>query len=457
MLGVQSCKMGPKYERPEVVQPEGYLYDSIKHDTIVNLRWWELFNDTTLQRLIEVGLKENLDVLTATSRIEQAEATYGMSRSDLWPKFGYFGTGSRYNMPALQNLGVEPMFNLFQAKATVSWELDFWGKIRRMNEAGKAQVLASESAQRAVMMTLIAGIAETYFKMLDFKQRLEIAKVTYNSRLKSLELMQLMFDHGTISELELNQSQIQLASAEAALPQFERAYKVTQNALSVLIGKTPRNIKAGMTLDQQQTPPEIPIGIPSQLLARRPDVLMSEYTMVAQNAAIGVAVAMRFPSFALTGSGGVLALAPGKLLTNPLAWNIGGAFVGPLFNFGKNKRRVEVERKKTEQTAYAYKKTVLNAFRGVEDALIGIKTYKAELSARKKQVKAATNALRLAEARYKGGVTSYLEVLEQQKLLFQSQIGESQTHQAFLTSYVTLYKELGGGWISSEEEEENKK
>ena len=454
-LGFQSCKVGADYERTELPTMESYNYDSIKKDTVINLRWWELFQDETLQQLIRVGLKENLDVKTAIARIEQARAFHGIKRADILPEFGYqAGVTSGNNI--LPGMGFGRVDN-YNAAITVSWELDFWGKYRRASESAKAELLATEAAKRTIMVSLVSDIATAYFQMLDYQKRMEVSYETYEARKKSVDLMQAKFDYGYIQQLDLNQAQIQLAIAESSIPRYERGYIKTQHKLSLLLGKTPQKIMEGVKLDSLSTPPAIPAGLPSSLIERRPDIVQSEYAVRSANAQVGVAVANRFPSISITGSGGLGSNDVNTLLSNGFVWSVGAALVGPLFNFGKNKRRVEVEKYKTEQAVYAYRSTVLNAFRGVEDALVEVRTFKIEYSARTTQVKAADNALYLSEMRYDKGVTSYLEVLEQQRQAFESQLAESEAHQQYLSSYVRLYKELGGGWMSKEEEDAVKK
>jgi len=449
-LGFQSCKVGPDYKRVELPTMDSFNYDSLKQDTVVNIRWWDLFQDTTLQQLIKVGLKENLDILTAVSRIEQARAYHGFKKADVWPAFNYnLGTNSSTNQ--FPGLGLGQIDN-YGASVSVSWELDFWGKFRRASESAKADLLASEASKRTIMISLVSDIATNYFKMLDYKKRMQVSQETFEARSKSVDLMQAKFDHGYIQLLDLNQSQIQLAIAESSIPRYEREYIRTQHTLSLLLGKTPSNIDSKVKLDSLTTPPAIPVGLPSSLIERRPDIVQSEFNVMSANAQIGVAVAQRFPSISLTGSGGLGSNDMSTLLSNGFVWGIGASLAGPLFNFGKNKRRVEVERYKTEQAVYAYQKTVLNAFRGVEDALVGIRTLKSEYDARVKQVKAAESALTLSEMRYDRGVTSYLEVLEQQRQEFESQLAVSEVHQLYLSAYAKLYKELGGGWMSEEEE-----
>ena len=451
-LGFQSCKVGPNYERTELPTMDSYSYDSLKQDTVVNIRWWELFQDTTLQQLIKVGLKENLDVLSAASRIEEARAYHGFKKADVWPEFGYkLGAGSRNDIQLPGLTGTT--FDNFSAVGTVSWELDFWGKFRRATESAKAEMLATEAAKRAIMISLVSDIATNYFRLLDYRKRLKISQETYKARKEAVDLMQAKFDHGYIQLLDLNQSQIQLAIAEASIPKYEREVIFTEHILSLLLGKTPQSISTAVKLDSVLAPPSIPVGLPSSLIERRPDIVQSEYNVMSANAQVGVAVAQRFPSISITGQGGLGSNDVNSLLSNGFVWSVGAALTGPLFNFGKNKRRVEVERHKTEQAVIAYRKTVLNAFRGVEDALVSVRTLSVEHEARMKQLEAAESALMLSEMRYDKGVTSYLEVLEQQRQAFDSQLYESETHQKLLSAYARLYKELGGGWISKEEEE----
>ncbi len=447
------CMVGPDFQKPVVDTPDHYQNDTATVDTVVNLAWWDLFNDSILGALVDTALIRNQDVLIAASRVEEARAVVGYTKADQYPVFGYSLDGSRSKMSVL---GEKPStFNSFSAMGNVSWELDFWGKYRRATENARASLLASEYGRRAVMISLISEVAQRYFALLDYRARLEVSRQTYLTRQKGLEIMRAKYEYGTIPEVDVNQAEIQEAIAAAAIPVFERQVAKTEYALQVLLGHNPAPLTEVSTLDQVSPPDSIPVGLPSGLLERRPDILEAEQTLAAQNAMIGVATAMRFPSISLTASFG---MASGELssMFSPegIAWAYGGGLLGPLFNFGKNKRRVEIERQRTEQARLFYVKTVLNAFREVEEALVEIRTYRKELLSKQIQMKAASNASRLSYERYNKGVTSYLEVLDSERSLFNAQLAVAETYRNELNAYVKLYKALGGGWISRTEKQQ---
>ncbi len=452
LTGFYGCMVGPDFQKPVVNAPARYYNDSSAADTVLNLEWWSLFNDSILNNLIDTALVNNQDVLIAASRVMEARAVVGYTNADRFPVFGYSGDGNRQKM-SLPGSEDPSTFNSFSALGNVNWEIDFWGKYRRATEGARAELLASEYGRRAVMISLISEVAANYFLLLDYKSRLEISRQTYLSRRKSLGIMQAKYSHGTIPELDLNQAEIQEAIAASAIPLYEREVAKTEHALQVLMGQNPAPLSGVSPLKQIRIPDSLPVGLPSQLLERRPDILQAEQLVASQNARIGVAQAMRFPSFSLTGT---LGLASGELSSfvsgNSLAWSFGGGLAGPIFNFGKNKRRVEIERQRTEQVRLIYEKTVLNAFREVEDALVEVYTYRQEIASRLRQLDAASNAARLSNERYRGGVTSYLEVLDSERSLFNTQLSVSETYQRELSAYVKLYKALGGGWISRAEE-----
>jgi multidrug efflux system outer membrane protein len=451
---LDACKVGPNYQKIEVPTETNYRFNTAttEADTVLNLRWWELFNDPVLDTLIVVALEQNKDVLIAASRIEQARAKLGFTKADMWPKIDYSGNYSNGNLLLGQSVdGTQE--NIF-AGASLSWELDFWGKFRRANESERANLLATEYGYRSVQMGLISTVANSYFQLLDFKMRLEISEKTLDMRDSSLYIIEQRFEYGIIPAIDVNQAEIQRAIAASSIPQYERRVAQTENALSVVLGINPGAIEIGKELIDQPLPDTIPTGLPSILLERRPDILQAEQNVVAQNALIGVAVAQRFPSISLTGILGVASNEFSSLFTGGAAWSVGGNLLGPLFHFNKNKRRVDIERAKTEQSVYSYELTVLNAFREVEDALVGIETLKRELSARGDQMNAAVNARELSAQRYDKGVTSYLEVLETQRSAFDAELLYSGTLQQLFNSYINLYNALGGGWVSDAEEQE---
>ena len=277
----------------------------------------------------------------------------------------------------------------------MNWEIDFWGKFRRANEAAKAELIASEYGKRTIQIGLISSIVGTYYQLLDFRWREFIARKTVELRQESLDIIQARYDNGIVPEIDLNQAQIQLAIAASAVPLYQRSVAQTENALGILLGRNPGPVTVGIELDEQQLPPDIPVGIPSMLMERRPDILQAENLLHAQNARIGVAVAQRFPAISVTGLLGVASNDISTLTAGGASFSLGAAMVGPLFEFGKNKRRVEVERKKTEQALYQYERTVITAFKEVEDALVEIHTLKDERRARQDHVTAAQNAQKL--------------------------------------------------------------
>ncbi|HRX11365.1 MAG TPA: TolC family protein, partial [Draconibacterium sp.] len=305
---------------------------------------------------------------------------------------------------------------------------------------------ATEYGLKAIQVSLISEVARTYFLLLDYKSRLSIAKNTLVTRKESTRIIWERYKKGIVPEIDLNQAQIQEDYAAGAIPAYERSVAFTENALSMLIGENPREIVISAQIDEVLPPDSIPAGLPSQLLKRRPDVLEAEQLAVAQNARIGVAQALRFPSFSLTAMLGVA--SPDLSAFNSsdiLVGTVGAGLFGPIFNFGKNKRRVEIEKERTEQLRLNYQKAVVSAFRETEDALVNVRTLEQELVFVENQLKSSTNAAKLSRARYDGGVTSYLEVLEAERSLFQIQLYYSEMLQRRLSAYSDLYKTLGGG------------
>ncbi|CAB5079235.1 Efflux transport system, outer membrane factor (OMF) lipoprotein [Olavius algarvensis associated proteobacterium Delta 3] len=287
--------------------------------------------------------------------------------------------------------------------------------------------------------------------MLDFHQRLAVSQKTLESRQGSLDIIQQRFDKGIIPEIDVNQAQIQKEIAAASIPRYERSIALTENGLSILIGELPAAVQIGKELTAQTAPPAIPTGLPSSLLERRPDIAQAEYLLKAQTEEIGIAVAMRIPSFTLTGLLGAASNELAGISTEGGVWRVQGTMLGPVFNFGQNARRVDIEKEKTQQALFRYENTVLTAFREVEDALVEIETYRNQIAAVTNQRNAATNARALSKKRYDQGVTSYLEVLETERQLFNAELELSDLMRQYLSAYVNLYKALGGGWVSKSE------
>ena len=447
IIYLAGCKVGPNYEQPQLDSPEAFRFDNELTDTIINLQWWELFQDPVLDTLIAIALEENKDVLQAAARIEAARANVGYTRADAFPTVNISAGASRGNYAGVKT----DVGNNFYAFPELVWEIDFWGKYRRSTEAARAELLSSEFAMRTTQISLISSVVSTYFQLLDDMSKYEISKNTFDSRDSGTQIIQLRFDYGIVPEIDLNQAQIQQAIAAASIPVYRRYIAFDQSTLSILLGRLPDSILTGTRLYDQEYPPEIPTGLPSQLLERRPDILQAEADYMQANAMIGVAVAMRFPSISLTGILGGASNELSSFTTGGMAWSVGGTLLGPLFQFGKNKRRVEQQRYLAEASRLNYEYTVIQAFKEVEDALILIETLKEELIAQKTRMVAAENAEMLSQERYDKGVTSYLEVLESQRQSFDAQLNYSSIRSDLLSSYIELYKALGGGWISEEE------
>ena len=447
---IQSCKVGPNYLQPENKTANSFRNAKQTTDSIINLKWWEIFNDPVLDTLIVTALRENKNARIAASRVEQARANVGFNKADMGPKFGVNAGATRGNFT--NGLGhLNSTTNNFSTSAVVNWELDFWGKYRRGTEAAQADLLASFYGKRAIEIALISEVATNYFELIDFKARLEISEKTLALRDSTLQIIQARFDEGYTNIIDVNQAQIQKAISEVSIPQFKRAIAFTEHNLSILLGKNPDSIPTLKSLREYKLPQNIPSGIPSEILQRRPDILESEEYYKASNARIGVAQAMRFPSISLTGLLGLGSTDLSNLVSNGLGWSVGAGLVSPLFEWGKNQKRVDMQREVAKQSLLVYENTVLNALMEVENSLVELSTLKEELAANKRMLDAAVNASYLSRERYYQGVTSYLEVIENQRQEFDAQLSYSENYQRLLNAYVYFYKSLGGGWISQEE------
>ncbi|MCP4341802.1 MAG: TolC family protein [Desulfobulbaceae bacterium] len=443
---LSGCAMGPDFTEPVVEFPDFYRTQVMPVDGVTELKWWELFEDPLLYSLVTTALENNRDLKVAISRIEQARATVGFTRADQFPRLDVDTGASRGNFNGGSR---SPDTNgTIYLSAPLSWELDFWGKFKRSTDAARAELIASEYGLKTVQLTLISDVVSNYYQLLDFHRRLTISESTLKSRIDSLKIIQARFDKGIISELDVNQAEIQKEIAAAAIPLYVRSIAKSENSLSILLGRLPTGIKTRKDMSRKPQAPEIPTGMPSEILERRPDISQVKYLLKAQTENIGIAEALRWPAISLTGTLGVASTDLGSVTVDGGVWSVGGRILGPIFDFNKNKRRVEIEEQKTKQALYQYENTVLTAFREVEDALIEIVTYRNELAAIDRQLKASNNATELSQERYDKGVSSYLEVLDTERTLFSTDLQQSELQQLYLNSYVNLYKALGGGWVT---------
>jgi multidrug efflux system outer membrane protein len=442
MFAIAGCAMGPNYQRPPIPEPEAYREEFPSEESIADLAWWEVFGDTILVDLIDMALEGNQDLAVAMARIDEARAALGIVRSDLFPRVDYVADGSVVGTTAED--GETSASALVALNA--SYQVDLWGRIRRANEAAVQELLATEEAYRGVTIALVAEVANSYLLLRDLDNRLQISEQTVEARRQTLDVVESRFNAGVVSEVDLNQAEIELLEAEISVQTFERLRAQTENALSVLLGAPPMSIQRGLPLDEQLLSPDVPPGLPSALLERRPDIMEAERRLHAQTARIGVAEALKFPQLTLTAD-----LGAQFDEVNTGVFGLAAQLFGPLFNAGENQRRVDVEVARTEQLLHVYQQTILNALREVEDAMVAVRTYRDEHEARTRQVTAAQNAADLSWVRYEGGLTSYLEVLDLQRSLFASQLKASETLQLRLTSVVQLYQALGGGWVAAQD------
>jgi multidrug efflux system outer membrane protein len=401
--------------------------------------------------LIRTALSGNKDLLIAVERIEEARALYGFTRADLYPRADLAASAgaqgiSRNGIPELPS-GTDRSDTLYSVSGRVFWELDFFGRIRSATEAQLAQLYATEQSRRAVVLALVADVARAYVELRELDRRVEIAKRTLESRVAYVDLARERFEGGVTSELDLRQAEAEMQRTASAVHDFEGQLHQKENELSALLGRNPGAIPRGRTLEELAIPPAVPPGLPSALLERRPDVREAEEQLASAHARIGEAKALLYPSISLTGAYGWESTELGDLLESPSqSWSISANLLQPIFNAGQNQRRVEVAESQQRQALYAYERSVLIAFREVEDALVGLRQTGLRRGTEGERTTAERKVLDLAEARYRGGVAAYLEVLDAQRSLFDAELDETAARRDELLELIQLYKALGGGW-----------
>lgn len=442
-----SCAVGPDYTRPDIPKPEAFRMAETEGPSIANLPWWELLHDEELQKLIRIALEENKDLKQATATIEEFEAKLLITRMDYVPQLSEnvvtpaFGRRGGFLFP-----GFPTPFNYY-IQGNLAWELDIWGRIRRSNEAARGDLLAKEENRRAVILELVSGVAQAYFDLRQFDMQLDIAKRTLQAWDESVRIAKARLRQGIISKLDADQFEAERANAAARAAELERQMVQKENQLSVLLGRNPASIPRGRSLTDQVLPPQVPAGLPSELLQRRPDIVQAEQTLAAATARIGMVKADRFPKVSITG---ILGIANPKLseLFSPGGdfGAVGPGLAGPLLNaqiLGFQQKAAEAQ---ARQILAQYEQTILVAFKEVEDALVAVKTAREQREAQVEQVTSLRSALHLANLRYKGGLANYLDVLIAQRNLFDAELALTGTHRLHLVSIVQLYKALGGGW-----------
>jgi multidrug efflux system outer membrane protein len=470
ILFTTACAVGPNYKRPKVDVPGEYRGPAEQNasqapqnpsqqspqtpqqasqsseQSLGDQKWWEVFQDPQLQELIRTALKQNYDVRIAAARIMEARAQLGITRADQLPTVSAGATGLNDRIPKTK-LSPETETNFNAVGASMAWDLDFWGKYRRATEAARANLLATEWARRTVTNSLVSDVAAAYFQLRAYDLQLEIARRTLDSRQESLQLTRTLSDGGAGTMLDVRQAEQLVSTAAESIPSLERQIQQEENFLSTLLGRNPGPIARGMKLTQQPHAPEVPAGLPSSLLERRPDIRAAEAELMAAYAQIGVARAAYFPQISLTANSGFLSSALTSLFTGPAGfWNFGGALTQPIFTGGRIRSGVKLSEARKEEMLLTYQRTIQQAFRGVSDSLV---EYQKDREFRERQqelVLAAQDAAQLSEMRYRGGATSYLEVLTNETNSFNAELGLAQAQLNELLGLVDIYRNLGGGW-----------
>jgi multidrug efflux system outer membrane protein len=444
------CMLGPDYRRPPVPAPDAWRDGQSKEDpaSLADLAWWELFEDEELRGLVRAALEANKDLRVAVARVDQARAQIGVTRAAQFPQVdaGASATTNRFSDTGqFQGFGGET--GLLSTTADLTFEIDIWGRLRRASEAARAELLASEAARRAVVMTLVSDVAGAYLRLRQLDLELETTRRNVTSRQGSLRIVRDRLEAGLTSALDLRQAEAELAGTAAQIPDLERQIAQTEHQLNILLGRNPGGIKRGRPLTGQTSPPAVPAGLPSALLERRPDIRQAEAGLVSANARIGVAKAAFFPQISLTGFFGVESAALSDLFTAPSRiWQFGPTVTVPIFNAGRNRANLELAEARQREALIRYEQAIQQAFREVEDALIAHRKAREALAEQGAAVRASREALGIAEWRYTSGLTSYLNVLEAQRTLLASEIAESRALLSQLVAVVQLYRALGGGW-----------
>jgi len=409
-------------------------------------KWWDVFEDKELQSLIRTALKNNYDVRIAAARVLEAHAQLGITRADQFPSLS---AGGNVNSVRNPKIGPFPGYEVTQGELTASaaWNLDFWGKYRRATESARATLLANEWAQKEVMATLVASVASDYFLLRQLDLELEISKGTLGSRQDSLDLTKTLEQHGINSLLDVRQSEQLVYTAAAEVPDLERQIAQEENAISILLGNNPGDIPRGLKLTEEPHSPEVPVGLPSALLERRPDIRQAEQNLIAANAQIGVARAAYFPQISLTGTAGFESAALTSLFTGPAGvWTLVGSFTQPIFEGGRLKSGVRLAEAQHEQLLLTYQQTIQGAFRDVSNALVAYRKNREFRIQQQNLVESAQDAARLSQIRFKAGTADYLEVLTNETNSFSAELALAQAQGNELNALVQLYQALGGGW-----------
>jgi outer membrane protein, multidrug efflux system len=443
-----ACAVGPDYERGEVPATPTFRDHPADASSIADQEWFDVFGDSVLRELVDQALANNRDLHASVSRVEQARAIAAVARSPLFPQIGYGAAASRSEHAFL---GVPDAASgttdTFLLAANMSWELDVWGRIRRSAESSRADLLASDAVRRGVVLSLVSGVATSYLELRELDLELQIAQDATASFQETLDLFNRRFRGGVASKLDPLRAEAALAQVAALVPDTERRIVAKENEISVLLGQPAQAIARGAALVDQPLPPEIPAGVPAQLLERRPDLIEAEQNLVSANAQIGASFANYFPRIGLTALGGSVSSELSDLLKSGSGvWALGAAAAGPLFTAGRTTYQWRAAQAATEAARASYEGSVLNALREVSDVLTAREKLEGVRAQQEREVSALRESLQIARVRYSGGLATYLEVLDAQQQLYPAELALAQTRRDQLLAVVALYRALGGGW-----------
>lgn len=437
-----SCKVGRHYVRPTMELPDS-LWTKQSHLSIADVGWWDMYTDGPLRALIEKTLEHNKDLLIAAARVKEMAAQKRISVANMLPQLDANGAGSRKFVNDGGDNSVQT--NTFEGKLVLSWELDLWGNLRWGKEAAIAEYLQTVEAQRALRMTIIAEVAQAYYELVALDNELAIVRQTLSAREEGVRIARLRFQGGLTSETAYQQAQLEVARTATMVPDLERKIALKENDIAFLSGEFPNRVERSNLLHEYNYALMLPVGVPSDLMERRPDIRQAEQKLIAANAMVGVAYTNRFPRLALTGKYGLESSDLSTFLKSPYGF-LEGALITPVFSAGKNKAKLKAQKAIYEQSYYGYEKVVLNAFREVENTIIGFNKVREMCVLKARLEKSAKSHVDLAQLQYINGVINYLDVLDAQRGYFDAQIGLSNAIRDELVTVVQLYKALGGGW-----------
>ncbi len=448
-----ACAVGPNYKRPDVKTPDAFYAQpgAAEARALTDAPWWQVFDDPVLKSLVDEALANGFDARLAIARVQEAQARYGVTRSAYWPQIDYqasYAHGRPSEFVSPQSNG--QVGNEYAANVNLAWEIDLWGRIRRLNESALASYLATEEAKRGVYLSLVTSVADTYFELLELDEELVIAQRTAQSFQDTYDLFKRRLEGGAASALETSRAEAALADTRAQIPDIERQIVAKENEINLLLGRAPQHVPRGRPLAEQSASPEVPAGLPSALLERRPDIREAEQLLHAANAGIGVAVANFFPQISLTGLLGGVSDDLSEIFGTGKTWSVSAGLLGPIFQGGRLKREKEVAVAQFTQAKVLFERAVTAGLADVSTALVSRQKLVEIRHESTRSVDAYREAVRLANLRYESGLSSYFEVLDAMQQLFPAEQRLARVERDELKAVVEVYGALGGGWQTEE-------